>query len=122
MDLYQILLIALLVMTGACWIGLIYQKRQILTYRESAERTMREKEAVIELMDSIGVGLTRKIDLNETLEVIADELQGRAEVRAKQLMTGLRIGIATCLLITAGSLLLSVYLRLAVISQPWVGG
>lgn len=63
----------------ACWV--IFQRRQVQAGREESRRAVQEKEAVIALMDNIGERMTRKIDLDETLEVIGQYVVGatRAE-------------------------------------------
>lgn len=63
----------------ACWV--LFQRRQVQAGREEAQRAVQEKEAVIALMDNIGERMTRKIDLDETLEVIGQYVVGatRAE-------------------------------------------
>ena len=49
----------------------IYQKRRANHYLEISKRIEGEKQAVIALMDNIGERMTKQIDLNATLEVIA---------------------------------------------------
>ncbi len=63
----------------ACWV--LFQRRQVQAGREESRRAVQEKEAVIALMDNIGERMTRKIDLDETLEVIGQYVVGatRAE-------------------------------------------
>ncbi len=56
----------------ALLMGLLVQQRRVERYRDRVERVRREKEAVIQLMDNIGERMTRGIDLNETLKVIAE--------------------------------------------------
>lgn len=53
--------------------GVVLQQRQrVRIGKERVRLARQEKDAAIKLMDNIGESLTRKIDLNETLEVIAD--------------------------------------------------
>jgi len=52
-------------------VAILVQQRLIERFREKAQRIENEKQAAIELMDNIGERMTRGIDLNETLEVIA---------------------------------------------------
>lgn len=59
---------------------------------------------------------------DKTLHALADQLYERAEARVTTLLTGLRIGITACLVVSAGTLLFSVYLRLAVVGLPLIGG
>jgi len=68
----HLLLIAPAVIILLLLIILLYQRRQLHIGHENNVRIRSEKEAVIELMDNMGERMTRGIDLNETLQVIAD--------------------------------------------------
>lgn len=67
----QLGLLLSMVLVAVLLIWVLYQRRQVQRYREMNQRIQKEKESVINLMDNIGERMTSKIDLNETLEVIA---------------------------------------------------
>lgn len=60
-----------LILTALCWTLLIYQRRQIQRFKDIGERIQKEKEAVLSLMDIIGERTTRTLDVEETLDIIA---------------------------------------------------
>ena len=59
-----------LIVLAALVLWILHQRRQIQRFREETERIRHENEAVIALMDNVGERMTRKINLDETLEVI----------------------------------------------------
>lgn len=52
------------------------QRRELILSRDETRRARDEREAAIELMDSIGERMTRRIDLEDTLKVIANYVVG----------------------------------------------
>ena len=66
-----VLIVTLIVLAVLELFWILGQRRQVSRYRALSRSIRKEKEAAITLMDRIGERLTRSVDLDETLEVIA---------------------------------------------------